>query len=186
MEKIENLNSPPVIGETYIVPCVLGKDPVRKNCAAQWWPVFRPKHEDTEYTKRAIQEKWSGGEFFNIDEVFYGEQDPYHYHVDPRFAPTELYSQWEVENESWHNFVYPENDDVEFREMKCIREMPPQRLFTGFTRKFVEDHQVKEVKCGRCPHKGTLLNSMPMDEGKITCPAHGLKFDCLTGKCVTN
>ena len=63
--------------------------------------------------------------------------------------------------------------------------MPPQRLFTGFGQQFIDDHVDKEVKCGRCPHRGALLKSMPVKDGVITCPNHGLKFDAQTMKCIT-
>jgi nitrite reductase/ring-hydroxylating ferredoxin subunit len=39
--------------------------------------------------------------------------------------------------------------------------------------------------CRRCPHKGTLLDGLPGDEGVVICPAHGLSFDLVTG-CVTS
>lgn len=186
MENIENLKSPPVIGQIYLVPCVLGKlyNIGPHSIPAQWWPVLRPSHEDSKYLPK-FRTFWVNGE--EIDETYY-ESDPntpHHFHVDPRFTPESYYTKWEIDNQSWHNFVSAQSE-VEWRELVCIREMPVQQLFTGFGEKFVEDHKDKKIKCGRCPHKGVILSNTPVKDGVITCPAHGLKFDAETGECVTN
>lgn len=35
---------------------------------------------------------------------------------------------------------------------------------------------------GRCPHEGTLLAEGSLENGVLTCRAHGWQFDCLSGK----
>jgi cytochrome P450/nitrite reductase/ring-hydroxylating ferredoxin subunit len=35
---------------------------------------------------------------------------------------------------------------------------------------------------GRCPHMGTLLGEGDMENGLLTCRAHGWQFDCVTGQ----
>lgn len=184
-ECVEDLTTPPVVGQTYIVPCVLGSlayiRPAR--ATAQWWPVLRPSHQDSRY---AIQTRtiWRDGE--EVEEEFWEDDPstPHHYHVDPRFAPAELYSPTERELGSWHNTIDIQSE-VEFREMECVREMPIQVLYRQLGRRFVEDHRDKALKCGRCPHKGTNLASMPIVDGVVTCPTHGLKFDAGSGRCLT-
>lgn len=38
--------------------------------------------------------------------------------------------------------------------------------------------------CRACPHRGTPLRGLEPVGGRITCPAHGLKFDVETGVCL--
>ena len=33
-----------------------------------------------------------------------------------------------------------------------------------------------------CPHKGADLSRMPVRDGCVTCPLHGLRFDAETGR----
>jgi nitrite reductase/ring-hydroxylating ferredoxin subunit len=40
---------------------------------------------------------------------------------------------------------------------------------------------------GKCPHRGyDLSNEIPNENGIITCPLHGLQFDKITKKLLTN
>ncbi len=187
MENIEHLTSPPVVGETYIVPCVFGRiypfNYTNQNTPRHTWPVLRPSHEDSKYT---IQTRtvWDGEVDSEEEYCEYDPSTPHHFHVDPRFSPAEWYTDYEVRNESWHTFVGP-MADIEWREMVCLREMSIQRLFTGFHKSFVVDHTGKKSKCMRCPHKGVNLASMPVVDGVVTCPAHGLRFDKKTMTCIT-
>ncbi len=186
MQNIEELDSPPVVGETYLVPCMFGRIYLLSSAQSKppdWWPVLRPSHQDSIYTAQT-RSKWKDGEFTEETYCEYDSKAPHHYHVDPRFASAELYTAWEVENKDWHNVIDIQGD-IRWSEMVCLREMPTQRLFTGFGRQFVDDHKGKKIKCGRCPHRGVLLNSVPVHDGIITCPNHGLRFDAESGVCVT-
>jgi len=184
---IEGLTSPPVIGETYVVPCVLGQvyNIGPHLIPLAWWPVILPSHQDTKYLPK-FRTNWKDvdGVWTEIEETYYEENknDNIHIHADPRFAPEENYMPYEIKNQDWHTILTQESE-IEYREMICLRDMPVQRLFTGFGKKFVEDHKGKKVKCGRCPHKGVVLSSMPVIHGIITCPAHGLRFK--EGRCVS-
>lgn len=185
---IENLKKPPVVGKRYKVPCVWGTiaNIGPHVIPANWWPILRPSHEDSKYvtrTKTIWLETETG--WRSVDEDYY-ETDPdtpHHFHVDPRFTPQTYYTPWEVQRRSWHSTITPKSE-VKFLTLECIREMPIQRLFTGFGKQFIQDHQDKKLKCARCPHKGTNLASMPVVNGVVTCPSHGLTFNKKNSKCL--
>lgn len=187
--KINVLTSPPIVGEIYFVECVLGSlSNIGPHCIpSQWWPVLTPSHQDSVYFQR-IRTIWQETEegFVDIDEVYFEDDinTPHHYHVDPRFTPEEYYTSYEIENKDFHTIIRPESK-VCWKEMKCVREMPIQVLFTGFGQRFMEDHRNKKIKCGRCPHKGINLKNVPVVDDVITCPAHGLKFSKETGRCIS-
>ena len=180
------LRNPPVVGKNYMVECVFGtiSNIGPHTIPPRWWPVFTPSHQDSIYFPR-YRTFWKDGEA--TDEVYYEDdpETPHHHHVDPRFTGTDYYTPYEIENQNFHVTIRPESK-VQLREMTCVREMPIQILFTGFGKNFLEDHNGKKLnRCKICPHKGTPLASMPVVDGKITCPAHGLQFDCKTSKCVS-
>jgi nitrite reductase/ring-hydroxylating ferredoxin subunit len=55
--------------------------------------------------------------------------------------------------------------------------MPIQgRVFRLFGQQFIEDHESKQVKCNKCPHKGIDLTDAPTIDGIVVCPAHGMRF----------
>jgi hypothetical protein len=186
---IEKLNNPPHIGQSYDVPCVFGTIAITgpHKLPHQWWPILRPSHQDSIYSPRTrtiwkeTDVGWDG-----VDETYYEDDPstPHHLHIDPRFCPDEYFTEYEQRTRNWHNVITIESD-IEWRTMICVREMPIQRLFTGFGKQFLDDYKNKKMKCSRCPHKGTLLNSMPNEKGVVTCPAHGLRFDCNTKKCIS-
>lgn len=190
MKNVKTLRTPPTVGETYRVECVFGtlSNIGWHRIPPRWWPVFTPSHQDSIYAirQRTVWKETDTG-YIGVDEVYYEDDPstPHHYHIDPRFTPEEFYTQDEIQRQSFHSTIRPESE-IEIREMVCVREMPIQVLFTGFGKQFVADHAGKKMKgCDRCPHKGVALASMPVVDGRITCPAHGLKFDCETKECVS-
>lgn len=187
-EDIETLESPPIVGQTYWVPCVLGTffNVGFHKIPAQWWPVIRPAHEDSKYLPK-FRTTWvdEDGEWVQKDETYYEKDDQdLHIHVDPRFAHEDLYTPYERANGDWHNILTIQSD-TERRLLVCLREMPVQRLFTGFGPRFVDDHKGKKLKCMRCTHKGVNLSSVPVVNGVITCPAHGLRYDAQSHECIS-
>ena len=185
IENIESLKSPPIVGQTYLVPCVFGHYSYlgKVKDMDQWWPILRPSHEDSKYVEQT-RTIWKKN--IEVEEMYY-EADPtmsHHYHIDPRFAPASMYTRDEQERQDWHNTVTIESA-VEWQELKCVRDMPTQVLYESLGKQFVEDHKDKKLKCMRCPHKGMILSSIPDIDGIITCPGHGLKFDSKTNQCIT-
>lgn len=182
MERIEDLRKPPVIGKFYLVPTVfynyMGIDAA--------WPVIGPKHNDDK--------------FLNF---------PYlHYHVDARFITETLWRRldrsgydatdvvtrrplcslacprvykngiaqrashpprlWAVKRCARHWEPYPQGDQPSVMRL--------HHHFAG---------QQADYKDGQwlCPHRQVGLGSLvPDDDGFVTCPLHGLRINCATGR----
>lgn len=188
------MTSPPVVGETYLVPCITmdyGQNGV--------WdvPVFGTVHSDPELGVAA-----------SFD----------HLHIDQRFV-TEIYLNKFHHCGSSNLFAKPEVSIMvqrrltlpvlsgpnikgtrEEKPMECLREIyltpymvnrdkSVNRWFTGDSLnhfgRFEDKHGDATLKaCKVCPHRGIPLESMPVRNGLITCPGHGLDFDACTGKLV--
>ena len=177
--KLCELNERPIVGQHYWVPCVYGIASGRSGNVHEWWPVLLPSHQDSEFIPREkmVWEKTDIGSKL-VKEIYFenDENAPKHYHVDARFTPEHYYDYTE---KRFHASIGAEGvleRDKEMRYMLCQREMPQQSLFTVFGKKFVEKHEGKKAKCGRCPHRGIDLTHMPEKNGIVTCPAHGLRF----------
>jgi len=78
------------------------------------------------------------------------------------------------------------------RRRLCRRKMPDRTFFDdssavpakiiAFRRAFA----AARLKPGMiCPHKGVCLKSMPVIDGVVRCPAHGLRWNAETGEAVT-
>lgn len=171
VERVEELKSPPIVGVVYLVPCV------RREGA--WLPVTGPRHEDRDIVK------------FDFE----------HWHYDFRFVPTKVFRSmtWEGARAP-HGCVLITDDgagkrlpdvgsQVEYRRMKCRREAPAYPTERAETRWLVglrDAYADKRVKCGKCPHRGLPLESLPREPGTdiVTCPGHGLRWDLKTGELV--
>ena len=192
MKRADKLTSPPIVGETYSVPCANGtiidfrSDNKGKT---ELLPVLLPSHEDSKYfaKKRGVWKEGEEGVSYMVEELYYeADKDAqHHFHIDPRFVPANYYpSAIQAcvllgENLKMLHFTIVAVGPVKYLEMECLREMPPSLINfkTAFGKQFTEDYVGKPMKCGRCPHKGTDLRSMPVKNGVVTCPAHGLQFD---------
>lgn len=186
----------PVIGKAYQVPCVFGTPSffsihLRVNQQMnRWYPVFTPSHEDSEYIRRQrfVWRRIDESKQI-LEKEFYYEHDPstlHHYHLDDRFIPAEwayLDRHASQERITYNGVIFSSEVNVEFFELKCIREQcatvnPESILGKSFAEKYIN----KPMKCERCPHKGIDLSSIHPIDGVITCPAHGLKFS-LDNQC---
>jgi hypothetical protein len=177
MEYVDEFESPPLLGTTYLVPCAVGSIPDLDNLDAEpikfSFPVLLPSHEDSKYNPL----NKSGTSVLGT---------PHHFHLDARFTPMEYYAIGTRNriicdgDANFHSTLFA--NEYEHKEMVCLREMPESLIkFRVFGKLFLEDHKGKSMKCGRCPHKGIDLRSMPRRNGIITCPGHALKFDAETG-----
>lgn len=178
MQRIDELKSPPIVGQYYLVPTVM----YFWNGKTRAWPVTGPKHTDVEH--------------LNFRHP--------HYHVDGRFI-TELQGEGGAQTADENvgrnplcrfNAATREKIDakrgiephppVVWRRRKCRREIAYayganptiQKLRQAFA-----DKPLARTDCGRvCPHKGAPVDSLKPDaHGIITCPLHGLRFDFETG-----
>jgi hypothetical protein len=185
--------SPPVVGETYLVPCI------RINHGNEIWdvPVFGTVHSDPELGLAA------SFDHLHIDQRFVTEiyLNKFHYcGINNLFAKPEA----SMTSHRWLTLPVLSGPDIrgarEEKPMECLREAyftpytvnrdrSVNRWFTGDSLnhfgKFEDKYANTTLKaCKVCPHRGIPLGSMPVRDGLITCPGHGLDFDACTGKLV--
>lgn len=194
---VTDLTEPPVVGQWYLVPCVLYWYDYR----LRWWPVIGPRHEDADHLAFPAA----------------------HYHFDRRFLPARMFSSWESKihprdlgetrlrhPDTWiaarplqELAVKPHPDDGRdyggplpqpvLRRRKCIIADAGFPAVEEGGPRFESFHAAYEGKrCGRdadghliCPHKGARLSSLAADRnGVVTCPLHGLAVNVRTGAVV--
>lgn len=186
LPRVEDLVSPPVIGQRYLVPCVLVPREGIGSTPFGWWPVNGRLHDDAD---------------LGVPQQ--------HYHFDPRFMSTR---QFECRMKFWERRVelldlpheiaksdvlasiLPQPKNIlslryQVRRMTCMREMPlfPRpRVMSTWLPGLEERYADKIAKdCRTCPHRGLPLSSIPVDEhGMVTCPGHGLRWNRKTGNLV--
>ena len=184
IQRIDDLKEPPIVGRYYLVPCVR----VSKGRLPGWWPVTGPRHDDAEI----IGFK------------------PEHRHYDLRFiTPAQLDllcvrgrydrpSIWDLlagvatgqpDGEA-HARVCTKLGPVVYRKRLCRREQPIYQVDGALRPRWIlpleKKLEASTVKCGKCPHRGLPLESLPREPGTdiVTCPGHGLRWDLKTGKMV--
>lgn len=176
--RLVELESEPVVGQFYWVPTVTGDWCYRKSIAL---PVLLPGHDDAG-TLRFPH---------------------FHYHPDPRFMTDAMYGSL-ARNTRWRysddlavagtplmssDRINPNGlPPVVERRRKCLRAMPDRRYI--FARKpfvdLVDEFKGRRLKPGMvCPHRGTCLKAMPVVDGAVECPTHGLRWNVATGELVT-
>jgi hypothetical protein len=172
--RVSEIEDEPVIGKFYMVPCVWAD--------GDWQPVIGPRHEDKEH--------------IGFDEL--------HFHKDPRFISDREVMQgfdWAVSRTSrvitcspaqWELasvLVKIEHGPRE-RRRKCHRRMPtfPADITSAgrpaWQLKLERAYEGATLACMRCPHRGIPLDGLPVKDGKVICPGHGLAWDVSTGELV--
>lgn len=174
-EYIEKLTTPPVIGRSYLVPCIWDN---RDGWARRypWWPVTGPLHDDADL----------------------GVPAP-HWHYDSRFLSEEQLSwlvvyvqaqqlgMWVIARpEAATVIVHPSNGwDLPRHVLRvCEREALtfPVVSFLAQLEEQFGDARLKP-DCRTCPHRGMPLGSLAANErGGIVCPGHGLQWHRDTGR----
>ena len=159
------------VGKWYKVPVVrakVGRD-------QRDWPVIGPKHEDAAIIKFPF----------------------YHYHIDWRFVcERDWWGRQDsrcfatVLHESGANPDHPVNPILGppvLKRMKCKRQFPdyPLSFPAGWLQALAAAYMGCKLKPGLiCPHRLLPLDSLPDDNGVVTCPGHGLKWNIHTGEMV--
>lgn len=166
------------IGKRYLVPCVKIVYELSDWGWGSYVPVIGPLHDD----KHIIG--------------FYER----HWHIDFRFL---INAQWErIESYLYgykkiHGGVIREthtSKTVMLRKMMYKRVMPqfPTEIpFNGpqgteivpikWLVKLESAYADHKMKCLTCPHRGVVLDGLPVVNGAVTCPAHGLTWNVKTG-----
>lgn len=158
MQKITELQHPPIIGEVYLVPCLFSQ--AEKGRAI---PVMADFHEDAEIG-------------------FFDE----HIHPDFRFFNNHEFgmviNKVISDGESINSLVYPfrAHRFIVWEERQCFRENPeiPVEVLNSDLMELLEQIYCRsKLNCGICPHKGANLNSIAPDaNGNKTCPLHNLMW----------
>lgn len=201
MERLVELTSPPVVGETYLVPCVEARlrDHMTGVFTQPWeLPVFGTIHRDPELGY------YAGLDHLHLDQRFVQEN---YLRVAHGINAKQLGSVPKANAIVNRGFSIPviqmENAEIikgpEERPRQCLREAPNLSRTTvnrdgsvsewtigglhGFGR-FEDKYGDRKLKdCKVCPHRGIHLGSIPVRNGVITCPGHTLDYDANTG-CV--
>jgi len=156
MIKIEDINRPVKVGESYLVPCVVRHD----NSITYITPVINHPHNDVENGQKEV-----------------------HYHVDYRFLKhkNDDYYPTVVNKHSKYYFaeeIRPQkgvHGKLEYFIMPVINEE-----HKGITPSFQISKSKLKHKCihkGKCPHRGFDLSQVKPKDGVIKCPLHGLIFN---------
>jgi hypothetical protein len=173
MEKIWQMTTPPVVGKTYLVPCVrvnhLKTDKVIEV------PVFDSFHEDPE-----------------IDPEI-----GWHYHVDHRFMSPAFFEfvfdhpfalhRIRVIKEKMHSIF-----ELVVRAKSCWQEavlrLPSYRckFLLHLEQSMQEESVIRRDGCAYCPHRGMPLHDAAVVQGHVVeCPGHALSWNLGTGRLVT-
>lgn len=169
MKRVEELTEPPVIGETYLVPCIWGS-PSRsdKRPEYRWLPITGPRHSDSEYIKF----------------------EPLHFHYDHQFLATDQRDDLPAifGPDSPLAYVachYDQTVGIVHWPLVCLRHVEPYPRLS-FAKALENAYAGKKVSCGKCPHRGLPLGCLPRRPGTqiVNCPGHGLSWNLNTGKLV--
>lgn len=166
LQRIDEIEGEPIIGREYLVPCV------ERRCVwgDEWMPVIGAVHDDAEYI--GVTKK--------------------HWHFDWRFC-----DQPSVESSDLARILYSDravSDRVKWIQLKCLRSMPEFPLqytdYSGtthqstFAAKLEAGYANVKMKCMICPHRGLPLSGLPVKDGTVVCPGHGLKWRLADGAMV--
>lgn len=179
MEYIDKLKHPPVVGETYLVPCIISCNEPEDH---QWWI----EGKRVKYSKNFI-EKYIFPIINHLHSDRENGQDYKHYHVDYRFVDLKKDENYLIakKRHKHHLFAphsrydlrkeeiwYREDYKIEYYPLKCYRQ--EFHGTAGDTTKSKLKHRC--IHKGKCPHRGYDLSQVVPVNGIITCPLHGLKF----------
>lgn len=182
-QRLDELNSPPVIGRTYLVPHVQvwGRDWFN----GQWVPVRGPVHTDPElgaskahlhYDERFVQQAMKaellGSGVRNLSTYLL------RVHTDGRTDPGATYN-WTIGSMEWIPAVCRR---VHGTFLKRARGSSGnlRREYREWCKGYEGSTLTPQ---GHCPHRGFNMNQVrPDKDGIKMCPLHGLRWCAKTGK----
>lgn len=176
IERVDELKTQPVIGKYYLVPCAV---------SPHWSksvPVLGPAHSDADRLAFKL-------DHWHYDVRFWGFidlQSAYPIAIRTR-RPDDLslIARWYMSH-----VIAVHDSSVAYKRRKCYRAMPDLQEPESATSRLIiqklrADFSTQNLNCGKCPHRGIDLSSMPSDNGLIKCPGHGLIWDAKTGGAVS-
>lgn len=181
---VEDLTEPPIVGKFYMVPCIRTQTVDGELVNNTWWPVTGPRHEDTEFIGFSKQHRHYDIRFLNNDQMDKLCNRGRHRKIS-FFGPDPDQPDSEA-----HNNVTTSNMEPVRRRLKCKRTQPSYSAGGTSTPRWIaplsEHLSDARIKCGKCPHRGLPLLSLPREPGTdiVQCVGHGLRFDLKTGKLV--
>lgn len=179
IQKVADLTEEPVVGKFYLVECV-----TTTTDGTAFIPVAGVEHSDPDLKVAQI-----------------------HLHRDPRFMSDRYLSRFGYAGRRLSNLHAIDSagelaaiilvDFIVKRKLlrrRCYRKMPvfPDiRRLESFPKsspiwtEFHNNYIGRKALCGRCPHKGMPLESLPQDkDGNVICNGHGLKVNLKQGVVV--
>lgn len=178
-EKATALCSPPVVGQTYAVPCYRKRMGVALEVPTghHYIPVYLPAHEDGELLSFPV---WH----YHVDLRFLSPKAVHRRYVDSVQVET-MMSPEEIRQTLVNSFnlVPTDSGDADYanlwwKPMVChSSEQRPVSSISQLDHHF-RDHR---LSCLKCPHKGANLADIAPDKwGFVRCPMHGLKWNVRT------
>jgi hypothetical protein len=161
VQKITELNHPPIVGETYLVPCVIFPDSTLEK-----YPVIGDFHDDKEIG-------------FPLAHI----HPDYRFFTEDQFQKAFKYAT--KSGKSLALLAYSSknnNESILYWEVRlCLRDFPVYSIETLdaiLMRRLERLNKSSKLICGFCPHKGANLNSIAPDKhGNKVCPLHNLMWN---------
>lgn len=158
-----------VIGQIYDVPCVRGTWFSRLDL----WPVLGPKHSDSKVIGFTPEHYHLDRRFLTVKQFQFAES-----HAGARGAGLGRYPLHEPFTRDW-----PPLESPVMKRKKCLRG-PVEFPVVAWTGKLETAYECARMKAGICPHQGAPLAGLPVVDGMVTCPLHGLRWRIGTGELV--
>jgi Rieske [2Fe-2S] domain len=173
MQKITNLTKPPKVGELYLVPCIVWKSeriiiPINNRDEETLWLDLENIYNPHGYK---VFEEYEVPIIDHAHNDVENGQPESHYHIDTRFRA--------ITNETVYSIRFPlplsKDQRLEYRIKQCISLKVEFETSVKLIRKSKMKHNC--IHKGKCPHRGYDLSQVVSENGIITCPLHGLKFN---------
>lgn len=172
MQKVSEMTTEPIVGMFYLVPCAQIR-------FGTFVPVIGDWHSDPDLGVKY--------QHLHVDVRFLVEEDLEHQprmNFDREFSPAQRTMGRLVTTKDQHPFAVQVTTTTTpiLKRRKCRRVMPEMPRLAQFD----EARQIgRKILCGKCPHRGMPLESLPQDEnGHVICNGHGLKIDMKKGEVV--
>lgn len=156
---VSELEQPPEIGRMYRVPCVRVASGFY---AGLFLPALGELHEDRD---------------LGISN--------YHFHFDWRFIADTLMRR--LRRRGYIpvvSLILSPDAKPQHKTLlrKCVRAAPDFPSHAPWMARLEAEYLHARLLPGMvCPHRGMSLASQPVEDGCVTCPLHGLRWDVVTG-----
>lgn len=178
LKKVEEMNRPLAIGERYLVPCI-----VRRQETILEWRIVNgepiPNSTERFFVTPVINHPHN--------DVENGQPEA-HYHIDYRFLKHAKDGDYPTIQNKHSRYYFGEDIRPQEELHGELQYLPMPVInaeFAGITPVSLISKTKLKHRCihkGKCPHRGFDMAQVPVVDGVIKCPLHGLQFDAKTGK----